>query len=129
MDCFLFEHPTTKYILKNWKQGTHLVFHTKRFGVNNRWFEDFDSILGWEWYRILWGIIKVKPILLSLKFVLIRAFSLGLLAPEERVHLIPLVKVLKKIGYIDKTLNMDSFDLHIRMTYEHLGVENEQTRS
>lgn len=129
MDCFLFEHPTTKYLLKNWKQGTHLVFHTRRFGVNNKWFENFDSMFAWPWYKILWEILTVRPILIELKCVLIRAFALGFLAPKERVHLIPLVKVLKKIGYIDKALNMDSFKFHIQMTYEHLGVKNEQPRS
>ena len=35
-----------KYIAKNWKLMVHLLFRTYRFGVNNNWKSDFDSMFG-----------------------------------------------------------------------------------
>lgn len=39
------------YLLSNWKIGIHLIFRTKRFGVNNRWWNEFDSIFGLSFYK------------------------------------------------------------------------------
>ena len=90
------ENETAQFLLNNWKLGTHLVFHTKRFGVNNEWWSQNDSVIGWETKDIVWGVLTVKPIVVSLKAMLIRAFCLGLMAPEERVKIIPLVRFLAK---------------------------------
>ncbi len=35
-----------KYIYSNWKLGVHLISRTKRFGVNNKWCSNFDSLFG-----------------------------------------------------------------------------------
>lgn len=35
-----------KYILKHWKLGVHFLFRTYRFGVNNEWWSDFNSLFG-----------------------------------------------------------------------------------
>lgn len=40
------------YFLTHWKLGIHLLFGTKRFGVNNKWWNDFDSVFGTPWYDI-----------------------------------------------------------------------------
>ena len=54
-----------EYILNHWKLGFHLIFRTKRFGVNNRWWSDFDSIMGasfWQRFRIMnnWRNMKFR---------------------------------------------------------------------
>ena len=36
---------------ENWKLIIHLLFTTKRFGVNNQWWSTFDSIFGIPWYE------------------------------------------------------------------------------
>ena len=30
----------------------HIIFSTYRFGVNNKWWENFDSIFGIPWYKL-----------------------------------------------------------------------------
>ena len=52
-----------QYFIDNWKLGIHLLFRTKRFGVNNQFYSLDDSIFGWSWYKILFGIITIQPIL------------------------------------------------------------------
>lgn len=42
-----------KYISENWKIGTHLIFRTKRFGVNNQWWAPFDSIFAVSFWQRL----------------------------------------------------------------------------
>ena len=44
--------PRIKYLKDNWKLIIHLLFSTKRFGVNNNWWSEFDSIFGAPWYKI-----------------------------------------------------------------------------
>lgn len=39
------------YIYKNWKVGFHLLFRTKRFGVNNEWWSQFDSLFGAKTFK------------------------------------------------------------------------------
>jgi hypothetical protein len=40
-----------KWIKENWKMIIHLLLGTKRFGVNNKWWNEFDSIFGIPWYK------------------------------------------------------------------------------
>jgi len=40
-----------KFVLKNWKLGVHLIFKTNRFGVNNGWWSQFDSLFGASCFR------------------------------------------------------------------------------
>lgn len=40
-----------KWIKENWKMSIHLLLGTKRFGVNNKWWSDFDSLFGIPWYK------------------------------------------------------------------------------
>jgi hypothetical protein len=35
-----------KFFINYWKLGIHLLFRTKRFGVNNEWWSPFDSLFG-----------------------------------------------------------------------------------
>ena len=59
---FIFLKNNWIFLKNNWKMGIHLLFRTKRFGVNNRWYSDFDSIFGYSNWKIFVCIIKVKPI-------------------------------------------------------------------
>jgi hypothetical protein len=46
----------TIFLLQNWKVIFHLLFRTYRFGVNNKWWSDFDSIFGlpfWKRFNII----------------------------------------------------------------------------
>ena len=52
-----------RYFKDNWKLGIHLIFRTKRFGVNNKWWSDFDSLFGssfWQRLRIIDNWRKMK---------------------------------------------------------------------
>jgi len=62
-----------KYLLKNWKMIIHLLFYTKRFGVNNEWWNNFDSIWGWSWEKRIISIIMIKPIIRNYKMMKFRA--------------------------------------------------------
>jgi len=73
-----------KYIIKNWKMGVHLILRTKRFGVNNKWWNDFDSIWGWNIPKILLSIIKIKPIIENYKSMRTRATYLHFMSNEEK---------------------------------------------
>ena len=82
----------TKWILANWKSGVHIVLHTKRFGVNNQRWCRWDSIHGWSTRKIVWAIIRVKPIIQEYKRMKIRAIELGFLPP----------KTIKLLGWADE---------------------------
>lgn len=48
-----------RYFSENWKLIFHLLFSTYRFGVNNRWWSDFDSMFGVPWYkRTPWKMLE-----------------------------------------------------------------------
>jgi len=64
---------TLKYCIDNWKQGIHLLFRTKRFGVNNGWWSEFNSLFGWSIPRIIISIILVYPIIENYQQVKFRA--------------------------------------------------------
>ena len=78
-----------KYILKNWKLGVHLVFRTKRFGVNNEWWCHFDSSLGVSTKQILWDIVRIRPILRNYELMKVRATKLHFLSAETCAMLWP----------------------------------------
>jgi hypothetical protein len=54
-----------KYMKDNWKLLVHILFTTKRFGVNNKWWSSFDSLFGIPWYkrtplRLIWNYKMAK---------------------------------------------------------------------
>lgn len=53
--------------MKHWKMGVHLLFYTKKFGVNNQWRSDFDSIFSCSIPQRIINTIKIKPIILNYK--------------------------------------------------------------
>jgi hypothetical protein len=72
------------YLLENWKTGVHLVFRTKRFGVNNKWWSSFDSIWGKSLGRILLDVVMIKPIVDNYKSMRTRATYLHFMSNEEK---------------------------------------------
>jgi hypothetical protein len=50
------------YYSQNWKLFLHLLLRTKRFGVNNKWWNDFDSIFGLPFWKIIWRVITIRPL-------------------------------------------------------------------
>lgn len=72
-----------KYFLKNWKAGVHLIFRTKRFGVNNDWKSSFDSIFGLPTKQIVWDIIRIRPLIWNYRKMKLRAGQLGFMDPKD----------------------------------------------
>lgn len=76
------------YILENWKMIVHLLFKTKRFGVNNRQWSNHPSIFG--------SPLGLTGILKNYRMVKIRAFS-GFIPLNDAIEIFPLHA--KKHGY------------------------------
>ena len=64
---------TIKFFYDHWKEGIHLLFKTKRFGVNNEWWSSFDSMYGLSNIRKLGSILKVKPIIFNYRMMRLRS--------------------------------------------------------
>lgn len=80
---------TEKDLIKNWKQGVHLIFRTKRFGVNNEWWSNYDSMFGRSiWWRIK-AIILVKPLWYELQYMMFRVYACHFLAGrnDEKIRI------------------------------------------
>lgn len=79
-----------KFLYENWRLGVHLLFRTKRFGINNeKWSQrrkgtiPESSIFGWPWYKILWGIITIKPIIYNYRGMRFRSVTCYFLTDEQ----------------------------------------------
>ncbi len=118
----VWSHPTTRYLRNHWKLGVHLALHTKRFGVNNQWWSPFDSILGRPTKEILYGIVTVRPIIINIKAMLIRAYACGLMAPEELIHIEPVVKCLGKF------IDLKMLDMHMKFTRKYYKMLPKERR-
>ncbi|MDR9497540.1 MAG: hypothetical protein RI556_00020 [Hydrogenovibrio sp.] len=51
-----------QYGKRYWRLAIHLIFKTKHFGVNNRWWVTQPSPIGWHGLQRLWAIVTVVPI-------------------------------------------------------------------
>ncbi len=61
------------YGLKYWRLAIHLIFKTKHFGVNNQWWAKHPSVIGWDWYQTLWGVLTVMPIVRNYQSMKVRS--------------------------------------------------------
>ncbi len=61
------------YALKYWKLLVHLIFKTRHFGVNNRWWVSQPSGIGWHPWQILWGVLTVMPIIRNYQSLKVRS--------------------------------------------------------
>lgn len=73
----------TKYLLKNWKLIFHLLFLTKKFGVNNQWWSHFDCFAGISHRERLKKILKIHPMINQYRWMKVRAVQLGAVHPDN----------------------------------------------
>lgn len=73
-----------QYYKKNWKLGVHLIFRTKRFGVNNELWSHFDAILGQPFWRIILNIILIRPIIINYQTMKFRATACHFVSDETK---------------------------------------------
>jgi len=73
-----------KYILGNWKLVVHLLFRTKRFGVNNQWWSDFDGHFGLPLHKVILRTIMVYPIIYEYYCLKFRAVHNHFLSSNEK---------------------------------------------
>ena len=79
-----FNKESIRYYRKNWKVFVHLLLRTKRFGVNNKWQNDFDSIWGLPTKQIIWRIITVRPLLTEWTKIKFRVVACHFMTDEEK---------------------------------------------
>ena len=65
------------YFLKNWKLITHLIFRTYKFGVNNKWWCEYQSLFGLSYH-------KRFNLLRNYKMMKFRVFACHFLSDEEK---------------------------------------------
>lgn len=76
-----------KFFIYNWKLGFHFIFRTKRFGVNNKWWSDGDSMFGWSHTKKIWSIITILPIIDNYKCMKLRAGTMAHFMTDEEYEL------------------------------------------
>lgn len=75
------------FCLTHWKEGVHLLLRTKRFGVNNNWWSDFDSLFGIPKTKIFISIITIKPIIENYKMMKFRSAGCHFLSDDTNKKL------------------------------------------
>ena len=75
--------------MKHWKLGVHLLFRTKRFGINNQWTSQFDSLFGVSGKQIMLDLVRVYPIIQNYRMMRFRTIECGFLPEEEARMLWP----------------------------------------
>lgn len=72
-----------EFFLKHWKIGIHLLIRTKRFGVNNKWWSNFDSMFGWSNKKKIWAILTIYLIIDNYKGMKFRAKACHFITDEK----------------------------------------------
>jgi hypothetical protein len=62
---------TIKFVKENWKLGIHIMFRTKHFGTNNKWWEE-STFWYRPWYKTLWKVLRIRPFIEELKLMKMR---------------------------------------------------------
>lgn len=81
---FIRQKKKILYIKKNWKLIIHLLFSTHRFGVNNAWWSDFDSMFGKPWHTL-----SFSQIIQNYKAMRFRSLACHFVGLEEQYILFP----------------------------------------
>ena len=76
-----------KFFINNWKMVIHLLFHTKRFGVNNEWWSKGDSLWGWSTKQKIWGLLTIKPLIHNYKMMIYRS-AIGFVPYHEFMQMV-----------------------------------------
>lgn len=74
----------TRWVLSHWKIGVHLILRTKRFGVDNRWWSQFDSMFGYPLWRVVGRVILIYPLIREYRRVKARTIGAHLLPGDIR---------------------------------------------
>ena len=77
-----------RYFFKHWKLGIHLIFRTKKFGVNNHWWDNNGSIFGWPIWKILLSVLTIKPIIRNYREMKARAGKMAHFMTNEDYELV-----------------------------------------
>jgi hypothetical protein len=72
------------YYKQNWKLFLHLLLRTKKFGVNNQWWNKYDSIFGLPTIIIIWRIILIKPLIIEWRKIKFRIVACHFITDEEK---------------------------------------------
>jgi hypothetical protein len=72
------------YYYKNWKLFTHLLLRTKKFGVNNQWWNKYDSIFGLPTMKIIWRIITIRPLIIEWTKIKFRVVACHFISDEQK---------------------------------------------
>ena len=71
-----------RWILGNWKIGCHLLLRTKRFGVNNRTWSQFDSMFGLPLWKVVLRVVTVYPLLRECRAIKARTVGVHFLTDK-----------------------------------------------
>ncbi|MGC9385829.1 MAG: hypothetical protein ACP5D0_02700 [Hydrogenovibrio sp.] len=62
-----------QFAFKYWRLAVHLILKTRHFGVNNLWWSQQPSAIGWRWYQQAWGILTIWPIVRNYQSLKVRS--------------------------------------------------------
>lgn len=69
-------------MFEHWKIGFHLILRTKRFGVDNRWWSNFDSMWGYPLWKIALRVVLIYPLIREYRRIKARTIGVHLLSGE-----------------------------------------------
>lgn len=75
-------------LMQYWKMGVHLIFRTKQFGVNNKWWGEGHSIFGKSWMWRIYAILTIRPLILEYRRMKQRAGGQVNMMTDEQYELI-----------------------------------------
>lgn len=73
-----------KYLAENWKLVVHLMFRTKRFGVNNQWWASFDSMWGYSFLGKVRHVLSIKSLVNEYQMMRFRATACHFIPDDEK---------------------------------------------
>lgn len=78
---------TIRYMARHWKLGAHLLFRTYHFGVNNQWWYDSWSFMGWPNWKKIWSIITIMPMIKNWRGMKFRMGVIGFVSHKTYIRL------------------------------------------
>lgn len=78
-----------RWMLAHWKMGVHLLLRTKRFGVNNFWWNNWDSMWGYPLWKIVLRIFMIDPLVREYRLIKFRCVGVHFLPADINAMLWP----------------------------------------
>lgn len=72
-----------KFISRHWKMVVHFLLRTKRFGVNNEWWFDGDSMWGKSFMGKIRHVMRIRPVFNEYKNMKFRATACYFMNDEQ----------------------------------------------